>query len=63
MVIVRLIMIAEKEKVYKEFPIPLINRLEKHLVFTETILLDWQRNILKRLNNWIEQFSVLSQYG
>ncbi len=56
-------MIAEKEKVYKEFPIPLINRLEKHFVFTETILLDWQRDILKRLNNWIEQFSVLSQYG
>ena len=59
----RLILIAEKEKVYKDYPIPLINRLEKHFVLTETILLEWQKDILTRLGEWITKFSVLHSYG
>ena len=34
----RLVLIAEDVDVYKKFPIPLINRLEKHYLGTETML-------------------------
>ena len=53
----RLILIAEKDTVYKTFPTPLINRLEKHFVLTETILLEWQENVLMKLKEWVETFS------
>ena len=53
----RIILIAEKNTVYKEFPTPLINRLEKHIVLTETVLLDWQKEVLNDLTNWVHQFS------
>ena len=50
-------MIAEKRTVYSKFPIPLINRLEKHFVLTETILLKWQKEVYDKLMNWIKDFS------
>ena len=52
----RLIIIAEREVVYdsKKFPIPLINRLEKHFLNAYTILNDYQKNIVKKVNKWIE---------
>ena len=50
-------MIAEKTTVYDKFPTPLINRLEKHFVLTETVLLDWQKEVLIELTNWVHQFS------
>ena len=53
----RLIIIAEKDTVYEKFPIPLINRLEKHFVLTRTVLLPWQEELLDKLVNWVEQFS------
>ena len=53
----RLILIAEKDKVYEKFPIPLINRLEKHLVTTSTILKQRQVDLCERLKNWIRQFT------
>jgi hypothetical protein len=34
----RLVLIAEDKDVYEKFPIPLINRLEKHYLGTETML-------------------------
>lgn len=34
----RLVLIAEDLDVYEKFPIPLINRLEKHFLGMETIL-------------------------
>ena len=49
----RLILIAEKDKANKEFPTPLINRLEKHFVNSETILKDWQKSVCKDLGKWI----------
>ena len=52
----RLVLIAEKDKVYDEFPIPLINRLEKHFVNTETVLKDWQRVVCSEVGNWINSF-------
>ena len=53
----RLILIAEKDTVYEKFPIPLINRLEKHFVLTRTVLLSWQERVLDALIEWVKQFS------
>ena len=54
----RLILIAEKDKVYEKFPIPLINRLEKHIVTTATILSESdQQDILKMLQIWKDNFT------
>ena len=54
-------MIAEKTTVYEKFPTPLINRLEKHFVLTETVLLDWQKEVLTELTNWVHQFSIVTE--
>ena len=56
----RLILIAEKATVYRKFPTPLINRLEKHFVLSETVLLEWQKEVLKNLIEWIDRFSEIS---
>ena len=58
----RLILIAEKDKVYDKFPIPLINRLEKHLVTTSTILRPDQQEVLLRLDQWIDGFTEVQGY-
>ena len=47
---------------YRKFPTPLINRLEKHFVLSETVLLKWQKKVLENLINWINKFSVIN-YG
>ncbi|XP_068920216.1 E3 ubiquitin-protein ligase RNF213 isoform X2 [Petaurus breviceps papuanus] len=52
----RLIVIEEKEVVYKQFPIPLINRLEKHYLDINTVLEKWQKNIVEELQTWVENF-------
>ena len=57
----RIILIAEKNTVYEKFPTPLINRLEKHILVTETVLLDWQKEVLTVLTNWVHQFSKVNQ--
>ena len=59
----RLIMIAEKDTVYKEFPPPLINRMEKHLVLYSSVLEEWQLDTLKRLEKWIMNFSHISKWA
>ncbi|KAL5009497.1 hypothetical protein ScPMuIL_011802, partial [Solemya velum] len=54
----RLIVVAEKNVVYKKFPIPLINRLEKHFL-TVTTLLDKELLQLKHeLEQWAEDFNT-----
>ncbi|XP_045839965.1 E3 ubiquitin-protein ligase RNF213 isoform X2 [Meles meles] len=55
----RLIVIEEKDVVYKHFPIPLINRLEKHYLDINTVLERWQRNIVGELKNWVERFAAV----
>jgi hypothetical protein len=54
----RLIVIAEKEAVYdpKKFPIPLINRLEKHFLTAANMLNDEQLAIRNQLDLWIKGF-------
>jgi len=51
-----LIVIEEKDVVYKHFPIPLINRLEKHYLDINTVLEKWQKNIVEELKSWVERF-------
>ena len=57
----RMILIAEKETVYRDFPTPLINRLEKHYVVTSTILTDAQKRIMEKLIKWTEDFATLTE--
>ncbi|XP_055097754.1 E3 ubiquitin-protein ligase RNF213 isoform X3 [Symphalangus syndactylus] len=52
----RLIIIEEKDVVYKHFPIPLINRLEKHYLDINTVLEKWQKSIVEELRAWVEKF-------
>lgn len=63
----RLVVIEEREVVYKQFPIPLINRLEKHYLDIHTVLLTEQRGIVEDLEKWVRLFvaakSVSSQHG
>ncbi|XP_051570261.1 E3 ubiquitin-protein ligase rnf213-alpha isoform X1 [Myxocyprinus asiaticus] len=54
----RLIVIEEKEVVYKQFPIPLINRLEKHFLDISTVLKNEQKELVKELENWVKLFSA-----
>ena len=58
----RLILIAEKEEVYSRFPTPLINRLEKHIVDTSTVLNEEQKRVLAKLNEWIKNFNSVTNY-
>ncbi|XP_053396018.1 E3 ubiquitin-protein ligase rnf213-alpha-like [Mercenaria mercenaria] len=52
----RLIVVAEKQTVYEKFPIPLINRLEKHFLTINTMLTTEQQNLVKKLESWTKQF-------
>ncbi|XP_069050628.1 E3 ubiquitin-protein ligase rnf213-alpha isoform X2 [Lepisosteus oculatus] len=56
----RLIVIEEKEVVYKQFPIPLINRLEKHYLDINTVLKSDQKQIVKELEKWVKDFTALN---
>uniref|UniRef100_A0A8C7LM14 RZ-type domain-containing protein n=1 Tax=Oncorhynchus mykiss TaxID=8022 RepID=A0A8C7LM14_ONCMY len=57
----RLIVIEDKEVVYNQFPIPLINRLEKHYLDIHTVLSKEQREIVGDLERWVGQFVDLRQ--
>jgi len=56
-----MILIAEKETVYRDFPTPLINRLEKHYLVTSTILTSAQKRIMKKLIQWAKDFATLTE--
>ena len=58
---VRLIVVAEKKVVYDKFPIPLINRLEKHFLAMDTMLSEDQRQLADELQHWAEQFCHTGQ--
>ena len=53
----RLVVIAEKDVVYSKFPIPLINRLEKHYLVTSASLSPAQKVVVDQLNDWVNGFS------
>ncbi|XP_050829286.1 E3 ubiquitin-protein ligase RNF213-like isoform X2 [Serinus canaria] len=56
----RLIVIEEKEVVYKHFPIPLINRLEKHYLDIGTVLDKGQREAVQELKRWVQKFIAVN---
>lgn len=56
----RLIVIEEREVVYKQFPIPLINRLEKHYLDIHTVLKTEQKKLVEELEGWAKLFASLS---
>ncbi|XP_042360235.1 E3 ubiquitin-protein ligase rnf213-alpha [Plectropomus leopardus] len=56
----RLIVIEEREVVYKQFPIPLINRLEKHYLDIHTVLKSEQKRIVNELEKWLRLFVSLN---
>ncbi|XP_076009047.1 E3 ubiquitin-protein ligase rnf213-alpha-like isoform X2 [Genypterus blacodes] len=56
----KLIVIEEKEVVYKHFPIPLINRLEKHYLDINTVLRNEQKDIAEGLKTWVDDFICTS---
>lgn len=53
----RLVVAEDQKKVYEHFPVPLINRLEKHRLDRSTDLEPWQRRVLHRLAQWVRDFS------
>nr|XP_043906230.1 E3 ubiquitin-protein ligase rnf213-alpha isoform X2 [Solea senegalensis] len=55
----RLIVIEERETVYKQFPIPLINRLEKHYLDIHTVLKAEQKRMVEELERWVSVFVSL----
>ncbi|XP_028266969.1 E3 ubiquitin-protein ligase rnf213-alpha-like isoform X1 [Parambassis ranga] len=58
----RLIVIEEREVVYKQFPIPLINRLEKHYLDIHTVLNAEQKRMVEELERWVGLFVSLSRH-
>lgn len=52
----RLVVIADKHKVHTQFPIPLINRLEKHYISATSLLEPEQREVKNRLEEWALKF-------
>ena len=55
----RLIVIADKDTVYKSFPIPLINRLEKHYIVTATCIAQKHQELVNILKQWAHDFASL----
>ena len=55
----RLIVVAEKSTVYKSFPIPLINRLEKHFLVMSTSLTERQSELSNLIGKWANEFAML----
>ena len=53
----RLILVAEQTEVYDKFPIPLINRMEKHFLAMESVLSPEQQVIVDRVNEWAKLFA------
>ena len=57
----RLIVIADKSTVFKQFPPPLINRLEKHTLNTSIILPNDSvvKRVVEKLFNWLNSFCTI----
>ncbi|ESO94720.1 hypothetical protein LOTGIDRAFT_232244 [Lottia gigantea] len=58
----RLIVVAEKKVVYEKFPIPLINRLEKHFLTLDNIMTKEQAEVTQKLKDWASKLSQTERY-
>ncbi|XP_066547032.1 E3 ubiquitin-protein ligase rnf213-alpha [Amia ocellicauda] len=52
----RLIVIEEKQVVHKQFPTPLLNRLEKHCLEIKSVLSETSKSLCNKLLKWVESF-------
>ena len=59
----RLIVVAEKQVVYDKFPIPLINRLEKHFLTLNNIMSSDQLAMAQALEKWAKEFVSTAPAG
>uniref|UniRef100_A0A3B3SIZ5 RING-type E3 ubiquitin transferase n=1 Tax=Paramormyrops kingsleyae TaxID=1676925 RepID=A0A3B3SIZ5_9TELE len=57
----RLVVVEDQDKVYKQFPVPLINRMEKHRLNRSADLTEHQRRVLSKLQEWVDKFTSLSE--
>ena len=48
-------LIAEKNKVHTKFPIPLINRLEKHYMSATSLLDSYEKEAKEKLEQWMRK--------
>ena len=55
----RLIVVAERELVLKTFPVPLINRLEKHFWNNKDLMSQKQQSMCVEVETWMDQFCTL----
>ncbi|KAM9385416.1 E3 ubiquitin-protein ligase rnf213-alpha-like isoform 2-T2 [Pholidichthys leucotaenia] len=58
----KLIVIEEKEVVYEQFPIPLINRLEKHCLDFDTVLNNELKDTARQLKKWVSDYVSLNSH-
>ncbi|XP_047401153.1 E3 ubiquitin-protein ligase RNF213 isoform X1 [Sciurus carolinensis] len=59
----RLIVVEEKSVVYEQFPVPLINRLEKHYLDISSVLQRWQKDIVRALTRWVQEFADVKAHS
>uniref|UniRef100_A0A8D2D6D2 E3 ubiquitin-protein ligase RNF213 n=1 Tax=Sciurus vulgaris TaxID=55149 RepID=A0A8D2D6D2_SCIVU len=59
----RLIVVEEKNVVYEQFPVPLINRLEKHYLDLSSVLQRWQKDIVRALTRWVQEFADVKAHS
>ena len=61
----RLIVIADKATVFKQFPPPLINRLEKHTLNISTIIPSDPvvQGVVEKLSGWLSNFCTIDHNG
>ena len=52
-----MIVVAEDTDVWDKFPIPLVNRLEKHYLGMETMLNPEQLELVNQMKQWTKLFS------
>ncbi len=59
----RLIVVADKNAVYntKKYPIPLVNRLEKHLLNLDSVLNEKMKQMIEALNVWCSDITRISE--
>ena len=52
----RLLVIANEKDVHEQFPIPLINRLEKQILGWQTLLTEHLKEVVEKLKKWASNF-------
>ena len=54
---------AEEDVVYNSFPIPLINRLEKHFLIMSTGMALHELDLSRKLDDWAGRFATVERYN